>query len=35
MAAGPVELAVDHDHYLESTLLPPETVASLVADLRS
>lgn len=34
MAAGPVALAVDHDHYLESTPLAPETVAGLVADLR-
>lgn len=34
MEAGPVTLAVDHDHYLESTVLPSETVASLVADLR-
>ena len=25
---------VDHDHYLEATPLAPETIASLVADLR-
>ncbi|MEX2658804.1 MAG: DUF3501 family protein [Acidimicrobiales bacterium] len=33
--AGPVVLAVDHDRYLEATPLASETVASLVADLRS
>ncbi len=32
--AEPVVLAVNHDHYLESTGLSPETRASLLEDLR-
>ena len=33
-AAEPVALAIDHDHYLESTPLSDATKASLLADLR-
>lgn len=34
VASGPVTLAIDHDHYLESTPLSPETLASLLEDLQ-
>lgn len=33
-ATEPVTLAVDHDHYIESTPLSAETVAELLTDLR-
>ncbi|MBK5223521.1 MAG: DUF3501 family protein [Acidimicrobiia bacterium] len=34
MATEPVALAIDHDHYIESTPLSADTVAELLSDLR-
>jgi hypothetical protein len=33
-AAGPVAIAIDHEHYQHSVELGPETVAELLSDLR-